>query len=95
MLVFLRRLGVVFLLCICIGAGPDEDIWGSFKEIVRQKLNGGWRIVSVSDGRQDINSASDGRIMHGAFRSPPFSTGSKTEVEVACVFFFFRSLRDS
>lgn len=70
---------------------PDEDIWGSFKEIARQPLNGGRRIVSVSDGRRDINSAGDGRIMHGTFRSPPFPTGSETEGKRVVFFFFFFS----
>lgn len=56
---------------------------------MRQPLNGGRRIVSVSDGRQDINSTSDGRIMHGAFRSPPFSTGSETEGKAGRASFFF------
>lgn len=51
---------------------------------MRQPLNGGRRIVSVSDGRRDINSASDGRIMHGAF-----STGSETEGKAGRVSFFF------
>lgn len=58
---------------------------------MRQPLNGGRRIVSVSDGRQDINSTSDGRIMHGAFRSPPFSTGSETEGKAGRASFFFFS----
>lgn len=56
---------------------------------MRQPLNGGRRIVSVSDGRRDINSAGDGRIMHGAFRSPPFSTGSETEAEAGRMSSFF------
>lgn len=71
MLVSLRRSAALHLRRFLL---LYEDIWGSFKEIARQPLNGGRRIVSVSDGRRDINSGGDGRIMHGAFfeayRSP-------------------------